>query len=114
MLDALRRARHDLSRAELSTATGLSAQSITDIVCRPVERGLVHEREPVGSQGRGRPRRGRRIGTGRCQMALAPPPVGGWMRTTRSSVAPGAPPSRLTVPSHSRPSGARVTGPIRP
>ncbi|WP_337832321.1 ROK family transcriptional regulator [Pseudonocardia sp. TMWB2A] len=55
MLDALRRARHDLSRAELSTATGLSAQSITNIVRRLVERGLVDEREPVGSQGRGRP-----------------------------------------------------------
>lgn len=55
MLDALRRARHDLSRAELSERTGLSAQSITNIVRRLSERGLVTEDAPAVPHGRGRP-----------------------------------------------------------
>ncbi|ANY05641.1 ROK family transcriptional regulator [Pseudonocardia sp. HH130630-07] len=55
MLDALRRARHGLSRTGLSERTGLSAQSITNIVRRLVERGLVVERAPAVPHGRGRP-----------------------------------------------------------
>ncbi|MBN9737883.1 MULTISPECIES: ROK family transcriptional regulator [unclassified Pseudonocardia] len=55
MLDALRRVRHGLSRAELSEHTGLSAQSITNIVRRLAERGLVTEEVPAVPHGRGRP-----------------------------------------------------------
>ena len=55
MLDALRRDRHGLSRAELSERTGLSAQSITNIVRRLSERGLVTEEAPAVPHGRGRP-----------------------------------------------------------
>ncbi|MEQ3548906.1 ROK family transcriptional regulator [Pseudonocardia nematodicida] len=56
MLDALRRARHGLSRVELSERTGLSAQSISNIVRRLAERGLVGEAPPPpGPYGRGRP-----------------------------------------------------------
>ncbi|MEV1294686.1 ROK family transcriptional regulator [Pseudonocardia sp. NPDC049635] len=55
VLDALRRARHGLSRADLSEHTGLSAQSITNIVRRLAERGLVTEQAPALPHGRGRP-----------------------------------------------------------
>ena len=80
---------------------------------------------PAGSEGRG-PSSWRSRGNPRTvlgpgarpragQAADPPPPAGGWMRITRSSVGPGRPPaSRFTVPSQSRPSGARAAADSRP
>lgn len=55
VIDAVRRARHGLSRVEIASQTGLSAQTVSNIVRRMLESGLLQEGERVTS-GLGKPR----------------------------------------------------------
>ena len=55
VIDAVRRARHGLSRVEISAQTGLSAQTVSNIVRRMLESGLLVEGDRV-NQGLGKPR----------------------------------------------------------
>lgn len=55
IIDAIRRSRGGLSRVELTQATGLSAQTISNISRRMIEAGLVQEGERVVT-GVGKPR----------------------------------------------------------
>ncbi len=55
ILDAIRRARTGLSRVELAASTGLSAQTISNICRRLLERGLIEEAGKAIS-GPGKPR----------------------------------------------------------
>lgn len=55
VLEAIRRARHGLSRVELARATGLSAQTVSNIVRRLLEQSLVMESGKV-QKGMGKPR----------------------------------------------------------
>ncbi len=55
VIDAIRRARHGLSRVEISEQTGLSAQTVSNIVRRMLESGLLLEGDRV-TQGLGKPR----------------------------------------------------------
>ena len=53
-------------------------------------------------------------GEARGQARDSPPPAGGWIRITRSSLGTGLPPDLFTVPIQSSPSGARVAADSRP
>lgn len=55
VIDAVRRARHGLSRVEISAQTGLSAQTVSNIVRRMLESGLLIEGDRI-NQGLGKPR----------------------------------------------------------
>ena len=55
VIDAVRRARHGLSRVEISEQTGLSAQTVSNIVRRMIESGLMLEGDRI-NQGLGKPR----------------------------------------------------------
>ncbi len=55
VIDAIRRARDGLSRVEVSEQTGLSAQTVSNIVRRMLESGLLREGDRV-TQGLGKPR----------------------------------------------------------
>ncbi|GGI05779.1 transcriptional regulator [Isoptericola cucumis] len=55
VLDRIRRAAHGVSRVELAASTGLSLQTISNIVTRLLARGLVVEGERK-AEGRGKPR----------------------------------------------------------
>ncbi|MCA0295629.1 MAG: ROK family transcriptional regulator [Actinobacteria bacterium] len=55
VIDAIRRARDGLSRVEISGQTGLSAQTVSNIVRRMLESGLLQEGDRV-TQGLGKPR----------------------------------------------------------
>lgn len=55
VLDHIRRARDSVSRVELAAATGLSGQTISNVVGRLLDQGLVHEGERQIT-GRGKPR----------------------------------------------------------
>lgn len=56
LIDTIRRSPAGLSRIELATATGLSAQTITNIARRAIELGLLVEGERAPSHGLGKPR----------------------------------------------------------
>jgi predicted NBD/HSP70 family sugar kinase len=58
VLDAIRRASDGLSRVELVAATGLSAQTVSNICRRLLDRGLVVE---AGKKGSGRPGKPRTV-----------------------------------------------------
>jgi predicted NBD/HSP70 family sugar kinase len=55
VIDAVRRARNGLSRVEISEQTGLSAQTVSNIVRRMLESGLLQEGDRI-TQGLGKPR----------------------------------------------------------
>ncbi len=55
VIDAVRRARNGLSRVEISEQTGLSAQTVSNIVRRMLESGLLREGDRI-TQGLGKPR----------------------------------------------------------
>jgi len=55
VIDAVRRAPGGLSRVEISEQTGLSAQTVSNIVRRMLEAGLLLERDRI-AQGLGKPR----------------------------------------------------------
>lgn len=56
VLDAIRRSEHGISRAELTSITGLAPQTVSDICQRLLDQGLVAETGTT-SAGLGRPRR---------------------------------------------------------
>jgi predicted NBD/HSP70 family sugar kinase len=56
LFDAIRRSPDGISRVELVTETGLTAQTVSNIVRRLLDDGLVVEGERVPTAGRGKPR----------------------------------------------------------
>ncbi|NYE18045.1 ROK family transcriptional regulator [Microbacterium immunditiarum] len=56
VFDAVRRSRFGISRVELVESTGLTAQTVSNIVRRLIEDQVIEEREPIFSPGRGKPR----------------------------------------------------------